>query len=101
MSTLLYCMGPDADNVLASMNISSNGRKDYNMVMAQFKEFFKVRKNTIYERVNSAEGTSVKENPPSSIITALYELVKTGEYGDMRNEMLRDQLVIGIKDKEL
>ena len=31
----------------------------------------------------------------------MYELVKTWEYRDMRDEMLRDLLVVGIKDKEI
>ena len=50
VSTLLYCMGQDADNVLTSTNISDEDRKKYTSVMAKFEEFFKVRKNRIYER---------------------------------------------------
>ena len=94
-------MGPDVDNVLTSTNISSDGRKDYKMVMAQFEEFFKVRRNTIYERVRFNRRDQRGGEPAEQYITALYELVKTCEYGDMRDETLKDRLVVGIKDKEL
>ena len=84
MSTLLYCMGPDADNVLApsgtSTNISSNGRKDYKTVMAKFEEFFKVRKNTIYERAKFNRRDQREGESAEQYITALYEIVKTCEY---------------------
>ena len=63
--------------------------------------FFKVRKNLIFERArfnqrNQSEGESVEQ-----YITALYHLVETCEYGDLRDEMLRDRLVVGICDSAM
>ena len=34
-------------------------------------------------------------------VTALYELIETCEYGDLRDELLRDRLVVGIRDTAL
>ena len=34
-------------------------------------------------------------------ITALYHLAETCEYGALRNEMLRDRIVVGIVDSSL
>ena len=91
-STLLYCMGEEAEDVLTSTGISDEERKRYDAVMSKFDGFFKVRKNLIFERArfnqrNQSEGESV-----------LYHLVETCEYGDLRNEMLRDRLVVAIRD---
>ena len=69
--------------------------------MAKFEEFFKVRKNTIYERARFNRRDQRKGESSEQYITALYELVKNCEYGDLRDEMLRDRLVVGIRDKEL
>ena len=44
VSTLLYCLGAEADDVLTSTNISADDRKVYNSVVAKHDEFFKVRK---------------------------------------------------------
>ena len=49
VSTLLYCMGEEANDILCSTNISSAYRAKYNSVMGKFDEYFKVRKNVIFE----------------------------------------------------
>ena len=44
VSTLLYCLGEDADDVRTSTNISDKNRKKYTEVLAKFDGHFKVRK---------------------------------------------------------
>ncbi len=101
VSTLLYCMGEEGDDVLTSTNISAANRKKFDTVLNKFDSFFDVRKNVIYERAkfnqrNQAEGESAEQ-----YITALYSLVDTCNYGALKEEMLRDRLVVGIKDKTM
>ena len=50
VSTLLYTLGEDAEDVLSSTNISEDNRKKYTEVMAKLDSFFQVRKNVICER---------------------------------------------------
>ena len=87
--------------MLTSTNISDTDRKKYDSVMGKFDEHFKVRKNVIYERArfnrrDQKEGESAEE-----YITALYGLIETCEYGALKEEMLRDRLVVGIRDTAL
>ena len=101
VSALLYCLGEEADDVLTSTNISEDDRKVYDSVLSKFNDFFKVRKNTISERArfncrNQLAGESVEQ-----YITALYSLVEFCEYGDLKEEMLRDRIVVGIRDTAL
>ena len=49
ISTLLYCMGEEADMILTSTNISCDDRKKYDQVVAKLDAFFKERNNVIYE----------------------------------------------------
>ena len=44
VSTLLYCMGEDAEDTLTSTNISAADQKKYDAVIGQFNRFFKVRR---------------------------------------------------------
>jgi len=44
VSTLLYCLGDDADNVLTSTNISEENHKKYVEVLGKFDGHFKIRK---------------------------------------------------------
>ena len=43
-STLLYCMGEDAEDTLTSTDISAEDRRSYAAVIAKFDAFFQVRK---------------------------------------------------------
>ena len=101
VSTLLYCLGEDAEEVLNSTDIAAADKKKYAPVMLKFDEFFKVRKNVILERArfnrrNQQEGESIEE-----YLTALYSLVETCEYGALRDDLLRDRIVVRIRDVSL
>ena len=98
ISTLLYCLGPDAEEVLVSTGITTDERKKYNDVVSKFEQFFKVRKNTIFERArfnrrNQQEGESAEQ-----YITVLFGLAENCDYGEFKDQMIRDRLVVGIRD---
>ena len=100
-STLLYCLGETAEDVLRSTHISDNDRKKYNTVLAKFDGFFQVRKNVIFERAQFNRRSQLPDETSEQYITALYHLVENCAYGDLTEEMIRDRLVVGIRDKPL
>ena len=101
VSTLLYCLGQDADDVLRSTNIAEDKRKDYQEVMAKFDAFFGVRRNVIFERACFNRWAQRADESVEQYIAALYRLIETCDYGDLTDEMLRDRLVVGIRDTAL
>ena len=101
VSTLLYCMGDEAEDILISTNISSDDKKSYDRVLEKFNDYFKVRKNVIFERARFNRRNQLKGEPAEQYITELYRLVETCEYGELTPEMIRDRLVIGIQDSRL
>ena len=101
ISALLYCLGEEAEAVLDSTNITAEEKAVYNTVVSKFDDFFRVRRNVIFERArfnrrNQQEGESAEQ-----YIMVLYELAANCEYGDMTSEMIRDRLVVGIMDDGL
>ena len=50
VSTLLYCLGEEAESVLVSTSATEADRKDHVSIMAKFDAFFNVRRNVIFER---------------------------------------------------
>ena len=94
-------MGEEADAVLSSTNITAEGRKVYDTVMEKFDDYFQVRKNTIYERAKFNRRDQREGESSEQYITTLYELIENCEYGTLKQEMLRDQLVVGIRDVAL
>lgn len=101
VSTLMYCLGEDAEGVLVSTNIRDDDRKKYKEVMSKFDEYFKVRRNVIYERAKFNTREQREGETADEYITALYELIETCEYGTLKEEILRDRLVVGIRDKRM
>ena len=101
VSMLLYCLGEEAEGVLLSTNISEESRKKYKDVIKKFDAHFRVRRNVIYERAHFNKRDQKEGESAEEYVTALYELVKTCEYGTLRDEMLRDRLVVGIWDTAL
>ena len=101
VSTLLYCLGEEADDVLTSTNISAGDRTNYDAVMRKFDDHFQVRRNIIFERAKFNRRNQLEGESAELYITALYALVETCNYGDLREEMLRDRIVVGIRDARL
>jgi hypothetical protein len=101
VSTLLYCLGEEAEDVLASANITEDDRKTYKTVLDKLDAFFQVRKNVIFERARFNKRDQKEGEAAEEYITALYNLVSSCDYGDLATEMIRDRLVVGIRDTAL
>ena len=101
VSSLLYCMGEDAEAVLATTRISDKDRADYSKVLEKFDGHFKVRKNLIFERATINQARQLSDETADQFITRLHLLADNCEFENLRDEMIRDQLVIGIHDRRL
>ena len=87
--------------MLASTHVTAEQRKKYKDVVGKLDGFIKVRRNVIFERArfncrNQMEGESVEQ-----YITALYSFAENCEYGEWKDQMIRDRLVVGIRDTSL
>lgn len=100
-NTLLYCLGEEADAVLTSTNATADERASYDSVIGKFNEFFNVRKNVIFERARFNRRNQLGGETAEQYIMELYTLVKNCEYGDFESQMMRDRLVVGIRNAQL
>ena len=71
------------------------------MVRDKFESFFVKRRNIVYEwcRFNlrwQEEGESA-----ASFISDVYALAEHCGYGDLRDELIQDRLVVGTRDSRL
>ena len=101
ISALIYAMGREAEHVLKSFVFGDDeDDKKFDDVFKKFDDYFVPKKNTIHERARFHER---KQNPGESVESFtrnLYELAENCDFKD-KNDQIRDQLVIGILDKEL
>ena len=101
VSTLLYCMGQEAETVLTSTNITDDERKVYSSVVAKFDSFFKVTRKVIFERARFNRCVQLDAKSAEQFIVELYNLAEFCNYGELKAEMIRDRLVVGIRDHHL
>ena len=101
--TLLYCMGEEAGDVLTTTKIEEADRQKYDKVIDKFDGFFKVQRNTVFERAKFNRRNQRDDELVEQYITALFHLRETCDFGDgaLADELLRDRIIVGIRDTKL
>ena len=64
-------------------------------------EFFQVQKNFIFERARFNRQNQLEGESSEQYISELYCLMDNCNYGNLKDELLRDRLVVGIRDQKL
>ena len=101
VNTLVYSMGEAADDIMISFGLTADDAKQYEQVKNRFESHFIVKRNIIFERAkfnlrSQQEGESVE-----TFITDLHCLAEHCEFGVLKDELIRDRIVVGLKDKKL
>ena len=60
-----------------------------------------MRHNTIYERARFNRRVQNDSEPIDCFVTDLHTLSENCQYGSLRDERIRDRIVVGIRDKAL
>ena len=99
INTLIYCMGDAADDILTSLNLTDDKRKVYDTVKTKLEVHFIKKRNVIFERSKFNRRIQQPGESVDSFITALHCLAKHCQYGNLRGEMIRDRIVVGLLDE--
>ena len=104
LNMLIYSMGDQADDILQSFTFNADkgeNEKSYESVKKKFNEHFIPKRNVIYERAMFNSRKQQPGEPVDSFVTSLYTLVERCDYKGLRDEMIRDRIVVGICDAKL
>ena len=100
VNILLYCLGEEAKDILASTEYWGD-RKKYDNVMAKFDSFFSVRKNMIIEHTKFNKRSQLPDEPVEQFITSLYNLAADCNFGELKDKLIHDRIVVRIRDASL
>lgn len=100
VNTLIYCMGSEADEIFSSFQLSDDNKK-FNVVNKKFDRYFIPKRNDIFERAKFNKRRQNEGESVDHFITALHTLSEHCSYGDMRDQLIRDLIVVGIRDDKL
>lgn len=101
VNAFMYAAGDDAEDILNVLPLTDAQKTSYRHVTAAFSKYCVSKRNVIYERAcfnrrNQEPGESVE-----SFITAVHTLAEHCEFGALREELIRDRIVVGIRDAKL
>ncbi|UYV73868.1 K02A2.6-like [Cordylochernes scorpioides] len=101
VNALVYIMGDKAEEILILFNLSEAQNNDYKLVVSKFQNYFIGKRNVIYERAKFNRRSQGESEPVEEFITNLYVLAENCNYGILKEEMIRDRLVVGVKNFNL
>ena len=101
MTTLMYCMGNKADDILSSLRLLEDDKMSYDAVKTKLEGYFVQQKSIIYEHARFNQRRLEEGESFDSFITFLHCLAGYCGYQGLKNEMIRDQIVVGLRDANL
>ena len=101
VSTFLYCFGETAEDLMLAMAATDDDRSSFANIKAKFDAYFKVRHNTVYERACFNKRVQQPGESAEDFIVAIHSMADRCEFGDFRDALIRDRLVVGIRDVAL
>jgi len=76
-------------------------KKNYDKVVEAFDNYFKVCKNVIFKRACFNKRNQLPNESAEQFITVIHRMAENCEFGNMKDELIRDRIVVGIRDKSL
>ncbi|XP_025757966.1 uncharacterized protein K02A2.6-like [Oreochromis niloticus] len=101
VNSLLYAMGDAAADVLAVLPLCDADKKKYATVKEAFDKHYVGKHNVIFERAQFNSRRQQDGEGTESFITAVHKLAENCAFGALKDELIRDRIVVGIKDKRL
>ncbi|XP_062576513.1 uncharacterized protein K02A2.6-like [Saccostrea cucullata] len=99
VATLLTCLGAEALSVYDGLKFNNDeDRKDIIKVLQVLEDFCIGQTNVIYERYTFNKREQELNETIDSYVASLRTLVKTCRFGALQEEMIRDRIVLGIRD---
>ena len=96
-AALRRLMGSECRHIyMHNVILDDDQKKDPTAILDALGEYFKPEKNVIYERYKFGCCKQETDEPIDSFITRLRERAASCEYRGLKDEMIRDKLVLGV-----
>ena len=92
-------MGKQCRQILSRLELSEDNSKDPSAILAKLGSYFKPARNTLYERFLFHAAEQQPSETVHQYIMRLRRLAETCNFQGLHDEMIRDHLVLGCKDK--
>ena len=102
MATFITCIGYEALRIYNALPFAYEAEKgDLDRVLDKMQKYCLGETNVIYERFRFNGKTQQDGESFDNFLTNLIELAKTCQFGTMHDALLRDRIVVGVRDDAL
>lgn len=101
-ATLLTCIGQEALEVYDGLAFESEAQKmDIDVILLKLEEFCVGATNEIYERYRFNKRDQEAGESIESYLASLRSLAKSCNYGELTDSLIRDRIVVGIRENNV
>lgn len=98
-ATLRRVMGSECRHIYKhNLSITAEQEKDAEAILDALEEYFKPARNVIFERYVFGNCKQDESEPIDAFITRLREKAASCEYGELRDELIRDRVVLDVSE---
>ncbi|XP_037046531.1 uncharacterized protein LOC119081601 [Bradysia coprophila] len=101
IAVFLNAAGQEAVEIFDTLELTEEHRKSFKHVVEAYENLCIPKKNEVYERFIFYSRNQKEGEKFDSFLVNLKKLAKTCEFGETKNDMIRDRIVMGITDKGL
>ncbi|XP_028513100.1 uncharacterized protein LOC114574520, partial [Exaiptasia diaphana] len=99
MATLRSVMGKDCLQILLNLKLSEEQRDNVDECLKALESYFKPKRNVVYERYIFNTCTQSTDETIDGYVNRLRKHAATCEFGVLTDELIRDRLVLGIREE--
>ena len=97
MGTFLYSMGDCADDIVKMLSINE-ATLSVDKVKTALNGYFAAHRNVIVEQAWFNRRRQNSSESVDTFIQDLYRLAENCEYGTLKDELIRDRIIVGVLD---
>ena len=101
MATLWSVLGKRCNHILDHLRMTEAERDDPTSSLNALEAYFKPKVNPVYERYIFGTAVQRSDETVAAYITRLHGLASSCGYAALEEELIRDRIVIGVRDEAL
>ena len=99
LATFRSVMGKECLQIFLNLKLSDDDRKDINACITALENYFKPKRNVVYERYMFNTCSQQPEESVDGYVNRLRKCASTCQFGTLTEELIRDRLVLGLRNQ--
>ena len=101
LASLRSLMGKDCLQIFRNLSLFPAQQESVTSYLDALESYFKPQRNVVYERYVFNTCVQTQDESVDAYVNRLRKLASSCDFGVLTDEVIRDRLVIGVRDKDL